>query len=176
MWTYAEHLEASVGVNHIHKVGRLGTGLLNILIILTIFSILIIFIVLTIITTFIIIIFNILLIIITRISSISIMEYTFQCLNCSSCVKLQSSNIRHQSTPQQHQQYLKISLWRSGIGGKNLFFTQYGPAGSRPDHINISDNININIRPDNISGVQAWQYQYQVWQYHNTTISQAWQY
>ena len=34
MWTYAEHLEASVGVDHIHKVGRLGTGLLNILIIL----------------------------------------------------------------------------------------------------------------------------------------------
>ena len=105
MWTYAQHLETSVGVDHIHKVGRLGTGLLNILIILTIFSILIIFIVLTIIT--IIIFFNIVLIIIIR---ISIMEYTFQCLNCSSCVKPQSSNIRHQSTPQQHQQYLKISL------------------------------------------------------------------
>ena len=109
MWTYAEHLEASVGVDHIHKVGRLGTGLLNILIILTIFSILIIFIVLTIIFFIItiIIFFNIVLIIIIR---ISIMEYTFQCLNCSSCVKPQSSNIRHQSTPQQHQQYLKISL------------------------------------------------------------------
>ena len=156
MWTYAQHLETSVGVDHIHKVGRLGTGLLNILIIFIIFSILIIFIVLTIITTFIIIIFNILLIIIIR---ISIKEYTFQCLNCSSCLQPQSSNVCHQSTPQQHQQYLKISLWRSGIGGKNLFFTQYGPAGSRPDHINISDNININIRPDNISGVQAWQYQ-----------------
>ena len=107
MWTYAEHLEASVGVNHIHKVGRLGTGLLNILIIFIIFSILIIFIVLTIITTFIIIIFNILLIIIIR---ISIKEYTFQCLNCSSCLQPQSSNVCHQSTPQQHQQYLKISL------------------------------------------------------------------
>ena len=140
MWTYAEHLEASVGVDHIHKVGRLGTGLLNILIIFIIFSILIIFIVLTIITILIII-------------RISIMEYTFQCLNCLYCLKPQSSNVCHQSTPQQHQQYLKISLWRSGIGGKNLFSTQYGPAGSSPD------NININIWPGNISRVQAWQYQ-----------------